>query len=104
MDKAEITVGTILTYSIGCGHDSFYQVVSRTAKTVKVRKLSVSVINQNTDFQTCDYFPIKDEFSDNINDQKVITLKIAIDGHIGPIKRMMGWHVWDGKEKKQWSS
>lgn len=121
-----VPVGTILNYSIGCGCNQFFQVIEATPKSVKARSLNCRVINRSVKFQTCDYLPIRDSFEPpsmgwkyagkkNAKgepickqvDEKTVVLKVkdsAIEEcgfQIGPVKRMMGWSVWDGKQREQ---
>ena len=123
-----VPVGTILCYSIGYGCNRFFQVVEATPKSVKARSLKCRVINHSVKFQTFDYLPIRDDFEppkmrpkytgkkdangDYIckdTDENTVVLKVKASVHdecgfqIGPIKRMMWWHVWNGKQKEQWS-
>jgi hypothetical protein len=96
----EIKNGTILVHSIGSGCDSFYQVVSRSDKRLRCREIQYRAINVRPKFQTCDIVPLKDEFRGD----KVTSLAISEQGRIGPIKRLMGWRVWDGKKLNQYSN
>ena len=122
MNRPDIEIGTILEYSIGCGCDEFWQVISRTAKTVTVRKIKEKIVNRKVQYQTCDYLPLKDEFyppdmqptyiggykdgESKFKDKDVNTIKLKLsdDGRIGPQVRMMWWKVWNGKPQNQWSS
>lgn len=98
------TLGTILVHSIGWGHDRFYQVVSVTPKTVVARRLNPQVVNQSTEWQTCDYLPVKNRFDDGEwTMEKIVRLVVKEDGQIGPIKRCDGWHIWNGKAQEQYS-
>lgn len=103
----EITVGTILKHSIGCGHDSFYQVIDRHNNTLRVQRLESKPINVNVRCQTCDYVPYKGKFCVG-GQHDLVTLRLKMDQRgqvqIGPIKRLNWWSVWDGEPKGQWSS
>ena len=114
--------GEILVHSIGCGCDTFYQVVKATKKFVVAKKLEEKTVRHNVKLQQWDTVPIKDKFSKpnmqhkylggyregkeryKIVDKNTVKLKIADDGHIGPLKRMIWWNVWDGKRLNQYSS
>ena len=112
--------GEILVHSIGCGCDSFWQVVEATGKFVVVKRLEEKIINRNVRCQTYDIVPIKNKFCPPKMDSKylggykagnpkfkevdknTLKLKIADDGHIGPIKRMIWWKKWSGKKQNQY--
>jgi hypothetical protein len=99
--RANVKVGDILVHSIGFGHDTFYQIIKRTDKTVRVVKLKEKIVNRSIKFQTCDYLPIKDKFVEG-DDNSFFTLKLQDNGKIGPYKRLDGWWVWDGKKQNQY--
>ncbi len=127
-DYVKIEVGTILVHSIGFGCDKFWQVISSTPKSIKARKLEHKVVNRNIKQQTCDYLPIPNKFEPpeiadkyvkklkngkpgfKKVDQNTITLKVVQDEkdknsiRIGPMKRLMWWNIWDGKQRNQWSN
>lgn len=92
--------GTILYYAIGCGCTQFWQVKKSTAKSVVVGMLNNKVVNRNLKYQTCDYLPVKDSFEQDVPDK---VLRVAPDGRIGPLKRLLWWGIWDGKPSPQWS-
>jgi hypothetical protein len=103
--QPDIKVGTILIHSIGFGCDSFYQVMKRSQSTVFVKKLDPMVIHRNVKQQTCDYWPIPNQFmADNGSSGHNYTLRLKNHGDIGPCKRLMWWKVWDGQPKNQWSN
>jgi hypothetical protein len=99
-----VQVGTILNNSIGCGCNTFYQVVASSPKSVTVRRIESKAINVNVKAQTCDLVPVRDKFS---SDHRPMRLGVKLDRHgelqIGPIKRMIWWSRWDGKPCNQWS-
>lgn len=116
-----IEVGSILVHSIGCGCDEFYQVVKATEKTVTARRLEYRIVRGSVKNQCMDILPIKDKFLPpsmshkyiggykagksvfKEYDENIVKLRISDDGRIGPVKRMIWWHVFDGKKKEQYS-
>lgn len=124
MADIKVPVGTILMFSIGCGCDDFWQVVEATKSQVKARKLKTKAINVKIKWQTCDYVPQAgkfeppewhhkyDRYGNDLHkdfDINTVVLKITTDTNlregfrIGPLKRMMGWSIWNGKPQEQWS-
>lgn len=95
-----INIGTILVHSIGCGCDSFFQVVNATPRTVVVRELQDAIVKRDIKYQTYDIRPIPNMF---VTDSELIRLRIAPDGRIGPRERMIWWSVYDGKAINQYS-
>jgi len=103
MNKPEITVGSILVNSIGCGYDVYYQVVHRTPKRLKTIRLKEKTVNLSVKHQTCDILPKPGEFADEGSRDREVTLAVHDDGRIGPRQRMEWWSVWEGKALNQWS-
>lgn len=104
MVSTAISVGTILNHSIGSGCNNFYQVVKSSPKSVVVRKLQHKILNHNLKWQTFDKAPKPNCFE---QEEKPIRLGIKLDRfgelQIGPIKRMMGWSVYDNRPRAQYS-
>ena len=94
MIQPNLQVGTILRHSIGCGCDSFYQVVSRTYKTCKVRGIDYKITKSYPKYQSCDIKPILNAF----DDKKPITLRLK-ENQIGPTVRMIWWNIYDPKQR-----
>lgn len=99
-----IPVGTILNHSIGGGCNSFYQVVKSSAKSVTVRQLQYKVLNRRIKWQTFDKAPKPNCFEPN---ESPFRLGVKLDQfgelQIGPIKRVMGWSIYDGEPRTQYS-
>lgn len=111
----------ILVHSIGCGCDEFWQVVKTTPKTVTARRIEYGIVKQSVKHQSMEIAPVKDKFVPPSIEHKyiggyrdgkskfkkadgnTIKLRIAEDGHIGPIVRMEWWRKWDGKSLNQYS-
>ena len=108
--------------SSGSGHDSFWQVVETTPKTVVARKLEYKVVSRNIKRQSLEIVPVKDKFLPPEMEKKYIggymkgeskfretdvntvRLRIADDGRIGPIMRLDWWSLWEGNKLNQYSS
>lgn len=127
--NAPIPIGTIIVHSIGCGCDEFWQVTQSSNKFIIARKIEDKIINRNIKRQTCDYIPVKNKFMPytpthkftgkrdakgngiyKIVDKNLIKLKLTPNAkekcslRIGPLKRLIGWNIWQGKPLNQWSS
>lgn len=100
MNRPEITVGTILNHSIGCGCNEFYQVVSRSDRTATARELARRATKRNLRLQTCDIQPIPGRFLAN---GETVRLRLTPE-RIGPRRRFMWWSVWKGERPTQFSS
>ena len=106
MIAPDIKEGTILVHSIGSGHDTFYQVVRRTEKTVNARQLCYKLADKvDVKRQTMEVLPIKDDFENVASVRLRLTETHREPGYrIGPEVRMQWWSVWDGKALNQFSS
>lgn len=94
-------IGAILVHSIGSGCDTFYEVTRRSARTVTVRKLLDRSVKTNVRLHQRDITPCFGQFSTG---EAPLTLRVAPDGRIGPLKRMQGWRVWGGRALNQFST
>jgi len=96
--QPNLKVGTILTYSIGCGCDTFYQVVGRSEKSCMVRRISSKVTKRYKKFQSCDIVPVPDSFEKDTWRGHDKPFRLALkDDQIGPIKRMIWWSIYEPK-------
>lgn len=86
----------------------------RTPKTVTARKIKYEITERNISYQSMKIAPIKDAFEEprmikeyvsgymagkpkyRDKDEDTVKLKIADDGRIGPIERMVWWRIWEG--------
>ena len=102
----DLKVGDILHYG-GCGWGSFYQIIRRTAKTVKVQRIKSKYFDVE-DHPTfpCKELPIKDAFNKrhDLDDDFELTLRLNFaEDRVGPLQRMVWWSIFDGEPVKSWS-
>ena len=99
MNTDFLKTGDIIVESIGCGHDSFWQIVKVSPKSVVVRPIEYKVTKRQIKYQSMDIEPIKDAFEG----EETRRLMVTEDGRIGPIERLHWWSVWKGESLNQYS-
>lgn len=110
-----LKIGDILQGSWGYDqtNQEFWQVVglTKSGKSVKVRKLQTQRVEGTEGFMSCSVLPLKDQFADRprwedgewLTDSNVIETKRIQDGYNGNVSVKIHDHcylsLWDGKPK-----
>ena len=106
-DLEKIKVGSIFHYSWGYDQTNveFYQVIEKTARTVKIRELAQESIGEEGISSMAEYRkPIKDSFLEPRNEGdeqgEILTKKIQFSNGEPFLSFRFGWcSLWDGQKK-----